>query len=95
MLVVNDLHAYYGKSHILQGVNFDVKEGEIVSLIVTDDDTDIDGHIESVEFEGALAAELNNAGFILEGDFDAGRKGTGHGKLDTDAFKTNRWVAAR
>ena len=33
MLVVNDLHAYYGKSHILQGVNFDVKEGEIVSLL--------------------------------------------------------------
>ena len=33
MLVVKDLHAYYGKSHILQGVNFDVKEGEIVSLL--------------------------------------------------------------
>ena len=33
MLKVNDLHAYYGKSHILQGVNFDVKEGEIVSLL--------------------------------------------------------------
>jgi branched-chain amino acid transport system ATP-binding protein len=33
MLQVNDLHAYYGKSHILQGVNFDVKEGEIVSLL--------------------------------------------------------------
>ncbi len=33
MLQVNDLHAYYGKSHILQGVSFDVKEGEIVSLL--------------------------------------------------------------
>ena len=33
MLLVNDLHAYYGKSHILQGVSFDVKEGEIVSLL--------------------------------------------------------------
>ncbi|MGH1359789.1 MAG: ABC transporter ATP-binding protein [Burkholderiaceae bacterium] len=33
MLVVKDLNAYYGKSHILQGVNFDVKEGEIVSLL--------------------------------------------------------------
>ena len=32
MLQVNDLHAYYGKSHILQGVSVDVKEGEIVSL---------------------------------------------------------------
>ena len=33
MLEVNDLHAYYGKSHILQGVNFDVQAGEIVSLL--------------------------------------------------------------
>lgn len=33
MLKVTDLHAYYGKSHILQGVNFDVAEGEIVSLL--------------------------------------------------------------
>ncbi len=33
MLEVRDLHAYYGKSHILQGVDFSVGEGEIVSLL--------------------------------------------------------------
>ena len=33
MLEVSDLHAYYGKSHILQGVTFNVQEGEIVSLL--------------------------------------------------------------
>jgi len=33
MLEVNDLHAYYGKSHILQGVNLTVGEGEIVALL--------------------------------------------------------------
>jgi branched-chain amino acid transport system ATP-binding protein len=33
MLVVDDLHAYYGKSHILQGVSLRVGEGEIVSLL--------------------------------------------------------------
>jgi branched-chain amino acid transport system ATP-binding protein len=33
MLEVRDLHAYYGKSHILQGVTFDVRSGEIVSLL--------------------------------------------------------------
>ena len=33
MLEVRDLHAYYGKSHILQGVEFRVDEGEIVSLL--------------------------------------------------------------
>jgi branched-chain amino acid transport system ATP-binding protein len=33
MLRVRDLHAYYGKSHILQGVSFDMAPGEIVSLL--------------------------------------------------------------
>ncbi|MEZ5660084.1 MAG: ABC transporter ATP-binding protein [Burkholderiaceae bacterium] len=33
MLDVKGLHAYYGKSHILQGVDFTVAEGEIVSLL--------------------------------------------------------------
>lgn len=33
MLEVSDLHAFYGKSHILQGVSFNVNEGEIVSLL--------------------------------------------------------------
>jgi branched-chain amino acid transport system ATP-binding protein len=33
MLQVVDLHAYYGKSHILQGVTFNIAEGEIVSLL--------------------------------------------------------------
>jgi len=32
MLQVRDLHAYYGKSHILQGVALEVGDGEIVSL---------------------------------------------------------------
>jgi branched-chain amino acid transport system ATP-binding protein len=32
-LEVRDLHAYYGKSHILQGVSLDVGDGEIVSLL--------------------------------------------------------------
>jgi branched-chain amino acid transport system ATP-binding protein len=33
MLKVNDLHAYYGKSHILQGVRLEVDAGEIVSIL--------------------------------------------------------------
>jgi branched-chain amino acid transport system ATP-binding protein len=33
MLEVRDLHAYYGKSHILRGVSFDVAAGKIVSLL--------------------------------------------------------------
>ncbi len=33
MLEVKDLNAFYGKSHILQGVTFSVGDGEIVSLL--------------------------------------------------------------
>ena len=33
MLKVDNLHAYYGKSHVLHGVNFDVRPGEIVALL--------------------------------------------------------------
>ena len=33
MLVLKDVHAFYGKSHVLHGVNFDVRPGEIVALL--------------------------------------------------------------
>ena len=33
MLEVRDLHAFYGQSHILHGIDLDVDEGEIVSLL--------------------------------------------------------------
>ena len=33
MLKVENLHAYYGKSHVLHGVNFEVGKSEIVALL--------------------------------------------------------------
>ena len=33
MLKIEGLHAYYGKSHVLHGVTFDVQPGEIVALL--------------------------------------------------------------
>ena len=33
MLTLKDVHAYYGKSHVLHGVDFDVRPGEIVALL--------------------------------------------------------------
>jgi len=33
MLEVRDLHAWYGESHVLHGVNLDVGEGEVVTLL--------------------------------------------------------------
>ncbi|SFG84008.1 ABC transporter ATP-binding protein [Neptunomonas qingdaonensis] len=32
-LVINNLHSYYGKSHILHGINLAVESGEIVTLL--------------------------------------------------------------
>ena len=33
MLDIKDLNAFYGKSHILRGVNLNIEKGEIVSLL--------------------------------------------------------------
>lgn len=33
MLKIEDLHAYYGKSHVLHGIQLDVQAGEIVALL--------------------------------------------------------------
>ena len=33
MLVVDGVHAYYGESHILQGVSLEVQQGELVALL--------------------------------------------------------------
>jgi branched-chain amino acid transport system ATP-binding protein len=33
LLAVDDLQAWYGESHILHGVTFDVREGEVVTLL--------------------------------------------------------------
>ena len=28
-----DMHSYYGESYIVQGVTFDIREGEVVALL--------------------------------------------------------------
>ncbi|WP_298495351.1 ABC transporter ATP-binding protein [uncultured Maritimibacter sp.] len=33
MLEVRDLHAYYGKSHVLHGVNMEIMPGEVIALL--------------------------------------------------------------
>lgn len=33
LLKVRDLHAWYGESHVLHGMDFDVREGEVVTLL--------------------------------------------------------------
>ena len=33
LLAVHDLHAWYGESHVLHGVTFEVLAGEVVTLL--------------------------------------------------------------
>lgn len=33
MLTVKDLHAFYGKSHVLRGVNMEIMPGEVIALL--------------------------------------------------------------
>ena len=33
LLAVNDLQAWYGESHVLHGMSFEVREGEVVTLL--------------------------------------------------------------
>ena len=33
LLKVADLHGWYGESHILHGMNFEIRQGEVVTLL--------------------------------------------------------------
>jgi len=89
MLEVRNLQAWYGKSHILRGVNLDVGEGEIVSLLgrngVGRSTTvkAIMGEVEpsgSIRFRGEEIAGLTN--------FRIARRGIGHIPEGRDIFPT-------
>lgn len=89
MLEVNDLHAYYGKSHIIQGISFSVGEGEIVSLLgrngVGRSTTikTIMGEVEhtgSIQFKGEEISELP--------PHEIARRGLGYVPENRDIFPT-------
>jgi len=33
LLMIDDIHAYYGNSHILQGISFDIRPGQVLGLL--------------------------------------------------------------
>lgn len=89
ILEISDLHAYYGKSHILQGVNMRVGNGEIVSLLGrngvgrTTTIKAIMGEIPpqgSILFRGQQIAGLKS--------FQIARLGLGHVPENRDIFPT-------
>jgi branched-chain amino acid transport system ATP-binding protein len=89
MLEINDLHAYYGKSHILQGISFFVGEGEIVSLLGRNGvgrSTSIKAimgeveHTGSIKFKGGEISQLPT--------HEIARRGLGYVPENRDIFPT-------
>ncbi len=89
MLEVKDLHAYYGKSHILHGVRLDVREGEIVSLLGRNGvgrSTTIKAIMGMVQCEGSV--KFNGEQLIGEKTYAIAHKGLGYVPENRDIFPT-------
>jgi branched-chain amino acid transport system ATP-binding protein len=89
MLSVRGLHAYYGKSHILQGVDVDVGEGEIVSLLGRN------GAGRSTTLKAIIGEVAPQGSIAFKGEEIAGRKshviarkGIGYVPENRDIFPT-------
>lgn len=84
MLEVKELNAWYGKSHILRGVNFSVGQGEIVSLLGRNGV----GRSTTVK---AIMGEVEPTGSILfKGQQIAGKKSYEIAKLGIGCVPENR-----
>jgi branched-chain amino acid transport system ATP-binding protein len=89
MLTVRDLNAYYGKSHILQGVSFTVGEGEIVALLGRNGvgrTTTIKAIIGEVTPEGSI--DFRGTELIGKRSHEIARLGIGHVPENRDIFPT-------
>jgi branched-chain amino acid transport system ATP-binding protein len=89
MLEVNDLHAYYGKSHILHGVHLNVREGEIVSLLGRNGvgrSTTIKAIMGQVAHSGSIRFNNEEIGGLKT--YLVARKGLGYVPENRDIFPT-------
>jgi branched-chain amino acid transport system ATP-binding protein len=89
MLNINDLHAYYGKSHVLHGVTFQVQPGEIVALLGRNGSgrsTTAKAIMGLVDWEGDIAWK----GIALKGKkaFEIAHLGVGYVPENRDIFPT-------
>jgi branched-chain amino acid transport system ATP-binding protein len=89
MLDINDLHAYYGKSHVLHGVTFQVQPGEIVALLGRNGSgrsTTAKAIMGLVDWEGDIAWK----GAALKGKkaFEIAHMGVGYVPENRDIFPT-------
>lgn len=89
MLKVTDLHAYYGKSHILRGVNIAIEEGEIVSLLGRNGvgrSTTVESIMGEVEPRGSII--FNNREIAGKKSFEIAKLGIGYVPENRDIFPT-------
>jgi len=89
VLEVNDLHAYYGKSHILHGVTFKVNDGEIVSLLGRNGvgrSTTVKTIMGEVEPHGSIKFKGNE--IVGKRSFEIAHMGIGYVPESRDIFPT-------
>jgi branched-chain amino acid transport system ATP-binding protein len=87
MLSIQNLHAYYGKSHILHGVDLEVKPGEIVALLGRNGSgrsTTIKAVMGLVQGEGKVA--WNDTNILGHKTYDIARRGLGYVPESRDVF---------
>lgn len=89
MLAVSDLHAFYGKSHILHGMSLRVETGEIVSLLGRNGvgrSTTIKAIMGDVEARGSV--RFQDEEICGQPTYVIARKGLGYVPENRDIFPT-------
>jgi branched-chain amino acid transport system ATP-binding protein len=89
LLEIKDLHAYYGKSHVLHGVNLHVGKGEIVSLLGRNGvgrSTMVKAVMGQVDVTGSI--EFNGASVVGLPAFKIAHLGLGYVPENRDIFPT-------
>jgi branched-chain amino acid transport system ATP-binding protein len=89
MLEITNLHAYYGKSHVLHGVDLRVGEGEIVSLLGRNGvgrSTTVKSTMGQVDVTGSI--KFKGEEMIGLKAFEIAHKGLGYVPENRDIFPT-------
>lgn len=87
MLHLDNLHAFYGKSHVLHGVTMDVKPGEIVSLLGRNGSgrsTTVKTIMGLVDGQGSI--KWNDEEILGHHAFDIAHRGIGYVPENRDIF---------
>jgi branched-chain amino acid transport system ATP-binding protein len=89
MLKLDNVHAFYGKSHVLHGVHFEVRKGEIVALLGRNGS----GRSTTVKtvmglVEGTGSIRWHEAEILGQKAFEVAKSGIGYVPENRDIFPT-------